>query len=256
MLFRSDAPPMRNEWPKVVPKPRCVSRLLRKRSAASRVRGRMFPCSSRQEKRGSCGPAGTMTARFLTASRGQRSFCGTRKTCCTSPGPAVFASGRSRRRYSLPLRSRLNRACDLVRCFEGAKLVRVRTVASPKRIRPQKAHVATAQMHASNGFLRSRDPLSDTSMGIVTGGRGGRFRRCAWRRAIPRRDQSICARSGSDSGAGQPWAICHARTADRYFDAVCTETGSSGTSLPADATLVGLGSLDRSTSAVAHRMNE
>lgn len=169
--------------------------------------------------------------------------------CCISPGWAVFAVGRSSRPYSLPSRSVPKKASLRLRWRMGSNCGRERTVASPKRIRPQKAHNAIAQMHASNGSLRWRVGLSAASMWSVTGGRGGRVRLPSCMFASPRSDQWMRFASSSERGGGHPWARCQARTATRYFLATLMETGSKGTS-PAKVTSVSV------RSATAHRQKE
>jgi hypothetical protein len=168
---------MRKEWPNVVPQPLDVSIRLTVSIAIDLTIGRMAPFLSLHEKRGSVGPAGTTTARFLNASNGQiGDRCGTRKMDWISPGRAVLAAGKSKRTYGLPSRSCPNNTCCLDRQVDGLNADLARTVASPSLIIPQKAHVAMAQRHASKGSDSVSAVRRASSMGGDIGGRTGLVR--------------------------------------------------------------------------------
>lgn len=93
---------------------------------------------------------------------------------------------------------------------------------------PQNAHAHIAHMHASKGSLMFRVARRARSIRRVIGGRGGRLRLPAKMLSSPRRDHAIWVSRSSDNGGGQPWVMCHARTADKYFRVVETDTGSKG----------------------------
>ena len=98
---------------------------------------------------------------------------------------------------------------------------------SPKCIIPQKAHSTIAQMQASKGSSMLRDACRAHSMLMVMGGWMGHLRLpCKFSR--PHKDQLMWLWSSSESRGGQPWAMCQARTAARYFLTTVTETGSNG----------------------------
>ena len=74
--------------------------------------------------------------------------------------------------------------------------------------------------------------LSTASISSIMGGHGGSRRGSESRRfAIPRRERSIRSCLWSVSGASQPCARCHARTAGRYLRTVVCETGSNSVCL-------------------------
>jgi len=106
-----------------------------------------------------------------------------------------------------------------------------------------------AHKQASKGVSNLSNNFRAVIMRSVIGGLGGLERRPACKRSSPRRDQLIRLWSSSDSGAGQPCAMCHARTADRYLRVVVTAMGSSWVSF----TISGGKS---SGVAEAHRANE
>ena len=58
----------------------------------------------------------------------------------------------------------------------------------------------------------------------------------------PHSDHCTLSQLDSKSGSGQPWAICHALTPERYFPIVSIEMGSKGHSMLSDR-LNSLGSI-------------
>ncbi|KAJ3473308.1 hypothetical protein NLI96_g13055 [Meripilus lineatus] len=114
---------------------------------------------------------------------------------------------------------------------------------------PHKAQQHAAHTAASNDDVMSSTDLRTANMWSVTGGRGGRRHLPPCSCARPRSVNSNCSNCAEESGAGQPWAMCQALTAERYFRAASIEMGSN-TSPDAKAMSVGSGSV------LAHRMKD
>lgn len=89
------------------------------------------------------------------------------------------------------------------------------------------------QTPVSNGSLSFRDDLRAWSIGIMNGGLSGCFQ-LPKMFLRPQSDHLILSWSDSDSGSGQPWAICPALTPERYLPIVSMDTGSKGQSLAKD----------------------
>ena len=109
-------------------------------------------------------------------------------------------------------------------CLVLSKAIWDMTDTLPKCIIPQKVQVTRDQMQASNGSLMSTIAQMVQSMLMVTGGWMGHLQD-PWRFSSLCRDQLMWLWLSSESSAGQPWAICQARIAARYF--LTTETNTS-----------------------------
>lgn len=117
-----------------------------------------------------------------------------------------------------------------MRCLVPLNKDQEATETLPKCIIPQKAHITSAQIQASNGSRRFNVEWMAWSMLMVIGG----WMRHLWfpcKFSSPCRDQLMQPWSSYDNGDGKPWAKCQANTATRYFWMTETETNSNHTSL-------------------------
>ena len=123
--------------------------LLIRESVDLRVSGCKNPAVSLHEKRGSDSEAGVMRDKLSNAQIGHNWPCWVRNTSWVSPGLAVFAEGSLSRAYGRWSRSLLTIQSMRLRWRIPSKAALEGTVTSPRRIIPQKLHVAAAQTAAS-----------------------------------------------------------------------------------------------------------